>query len=95
MYTEVIQDSVITLMKEGRCTFAGGCSLTVSDAMLAEMYKDLDFYKSKVILRPQEISNNAEIVRRLGLICINTVIEVDLFGQVNSCLLYTSPSPRD
>lgn len=51
MYTEVIQDSVITLMKEGRCTFAGGCSLTVSDAMLAEMYKDLDFYKSKVILR--------------------------------------------
>lgn len=84
MYTEVIQDSVINLMKDGRCTFAGGCSLTVSDAKLAEMYQDLDFYKSKVLLRPQEISNNAEIVRRLGLICINTAIEVDLFGQVNS-----------
>lgn len=84
MYTEVIQDSVISLMKSGRCTFAGGCSLTVSDAMLAEMYKDLDFYKQRILLRPQEISNNAECVRRLGLICINTAIEVDLFGQVNS-----------
>lgn len=84
MYTEVIQDSVISLMKEGRCTFAAGCSLTVSDEKLAEMYQDLDFYKSKVILRPQEYSNNPEIVRRLGLICINTAIEVDLFGQVNS-----------
>ncbi len=84
MYTEVIQDSVISLMDSGRCTFAGGCSLTVSDDMLAKMYKNLDFYKSKVILRPQELSNNPEIVRRLGLICINTAIEVDLCGQVNS-----------
>ncbi|MEG1071200.1 MAG: acetyl-CoA hydrolase/transferase family protein [Akkermansia sp.] len=84
MFTEVIQDSVIALMKTGRCTFAGGCSLTVSDGMLSDMYKNLDFYKSRIILRPQEISNNPECVRRLGLICINTAIEVDLFGQVNS-----------
>ncbi|SEH77039.1 succinate CoA transferase [Akkermansia glycaniphila] len=84
MYTEVIQDSVIDLMKQGRCIMVGGCSLTVSDGMLADMYKDLDFFKSRVILRPQELSNNPEIVRRLGLICINTAIEVDLFGQVNS-----------
>lgn len=84
MYTEVIQDSVIKLMQEGRCTMVGGCSLTVSDDMLAEMYSNFSFYQNKVILRPQEISNNAEVVRRLGLICINTAIEVDLFGQVNS-----------
>ncbi len=84
MFTEVIQDSVIDLMKDGRCTFAGGCSLTVSDDMLAEMYKDIEFYKSRIMLRPQEISNNPECARRLGLIAINTAIEVDLFGQVNS-----------
>lgn len=84
MYTEVIQDSVIKLMEEGRCTMVGGCSLTVSDAMLREIYENIEFFKSRVILRPQEISNNPEIVRRLGLICINTAIEVDLFGQVNS-----------
>lgn len=37
-----------------------------------------------MVLRPQEISNSPEIVRRLGLITINTAIEVDLFGNVNS-----------
>jgi acyl-CoA hydrolase len=88
MYTEVIQDSVINLMKEGNCSFAAGCSLTVSDALLDEMYKNLDFYKERVILRPQEISNNPEIVRRLGLICINTAIEADIFGNVNSTHFY-------
>lgn len=88
MYTEVIQDSVIKLMDEGRCSLAAGCSLTVSDDQLDHMLKNLDFYKQHVILRPQEISNNPEIVRRLGLICINTAIEVDIFGNVNSTHFY-------
>jgi acyl-CoA hydrolase len=35
-------------------------------------------------MRPQEISNHPEVIRRLGLISINTAIEVDLFGNVNS-----------
>jgi acetyl-CoA hydrolase len=35
-------------------------------------------------MRPQEISNHPEIVRRLGIISMNTAIEVDLFGNVNS-----------
>src|SRR5437764_12042457 len=35
-------------------------------------------------MRPQEISNNPEVVRRLGIISINTAIEIDIFGNVNS-----------
>jgi succinate CoA transferase len=84
MYTEVIQDSVIKLMKEGNVTFASGCSLTISPALLSEIYNDLNFFKPKLILRPQELSNNPEIVRRLGLITINTALEADIFGNVNS-----------
>ncbi|NLO70370.1 MAG: succinate CoA transferase [Porphyromonadaceae bacterium] len=84
MYTEVIQDSVIKLMKEGRVKFASGCSLTVSAEMLQEVYADLDFFRDKLVLRPQEISNSPEIVRRLGLISINTALEADIFGNVNS-----------
>jgi len=37
-----------------------------------------------VILRPQEISNSPEVARRLGAIAINTAIEVDIYGNVNS-----------
>lgn len=84
MYTEVIQDSVIELMKSGRCTMASSCALTVSDNMLIEIYKHIDFFKARIILRSMEISNNPEIIRRLGLICINTALEADIFGQVNS-----------
>lgn len=84
MYTEVIQDSVIGLMKSGRCKFASGCSLTVSDSVLKEVYSDLDFYKGKLVLRPSEISNNPELVRRLALITINTALEADIYGNVNS-----------
>jgi len=84
MYTEVIQDSVIDLMKSGRVKFASSCSLTVSNEKLAEIYDNLDFYKQKIVLRPQEISNNPEIVRRLGLITINTALEADIFGNINS-----------
>ncbi|MDR1544811.1 MAG: acetyl-CoA hydrolase/transferase family protein [Prevotellaceae bacterium] len=84
MYTEVIQDSVIGLMKSGRVKFASGCSLTVSNEKLDEVYSDLDFFKSKIVLRPQELSNNPEVVRRLGLITINTALEADIFGNINS-----------
>jgi succinate CoA transferase len=84
MYSEVIQDSVISLMERGRLTFASGTSLTVSPPVLKGIYDNLDFFRRRMVLRPQEISNNPEIVRRLGIISINTAIEVDIFGNVNS-----------
>ena len=84
VYTEVIQDAVISLMRKGKITFASGCSLTVSRDMILEIYKELDFFKDKLVLRPQEISNNPEVVRRLGIISINTAIEADIFGNINS-----------
>ncbi len=84
MYTEVIQDSVIKLMKEGNVSFVSGCSLTIVPALLDEIYSNFDFFRNKIVLRPQEISNNPEVVRRLGLITINTALEADIFGNVNS-----------
>lgn len=84
VYTEVIQDAVIGLMKTGRVKFASGCSLTVSNPVLNEIYSNLDFFKEKVVLRPSEFSNNPGIVRRLGLISINTALEADIFGNINS-----------
>jgi len=84
IYTEVIQDSVIKLMKEGNVKFASGCSLTLSTPALEEIYRNLSDYKRKIVLRPQEISNSPEIARRLGLISINTALEADIFGNVNS-----------
>ena len=84
MYTEVIQDSVIGLMKEGRIKFASGCSLTIGSDKLQDIIDHMDFFKDKIVLRPQEISNNPELARRMGLITINTALEADIFGNINS-----------
>ena len=84
MYTEVIQDSVIKLMREGRIKFGSTCSLSVTNGCLDEIYNDMNFFRDKLVLRPSEISNNPEIVRRLGIISMNTAIETDIYGNINS-----------
>jgi len=84
MYTEVLQDSVIRLMEQERVRFASSCSLTLSQEALARVYKNLDWFRQRILLRPQEISNHPEVIRRIGIISINTAIEVDIFGNVNS-----------
>ena len=84
VYTEVIQDAVIALMKKGRVKFASGCSLSVTRPVIQDIYANLDFFKDKLLLRPQEYSNNPEVVRRLGIITINTALEADIFGNINS-----------
>lgn len=84
VYSEVIQDSVIDLIECGKVKFASGTSLTISPERLDNFYENFSKYKDKLILRPQEISNSPEVARRLGVIAINTAIEVDIYGNVNS-----------
>ena len=84
MYTEVIQDAVMTLMEEGKCRFASTCALTFSDDAMLRFMDNIDFFRDKVLMRPGEISNSPEVVRRLGLIAMNTALEADIFGNVNS-----------
>lgn len=84
VYTEVIQDAVIGLMKKGKVTFASGCSLSISREVIQDLYANLSFFKDKLLLRPQEYSNHPEVIRRLGLITINTALEADIFGNINS-----------
>jgi len=84
VYTEVLQDAVVELMRQGRVKSASTCSLTVTNEVLKGIYDDIDQFKDRLVLRPSEISNNPEIIRKLGVIAINTAIEVDLYGNVNS-----------
>ena len=84
MYTEVIQDAVLELMKKGKCTFASTCSMTFSDATEESLFGDLKYFHDKILMRPAELSNNPEVIRRLGVISMNTALEADIFGAVNS-----------
>lgn len=84
LYSEVLQDSVIKLMEAGRVRVGSTCSLSLSQECLQHVYDNMDFFRDKLILRPSEISNHPEVIRRLGVIAMNTAIAVDLYGCVNS-----------
>lgn len=84
MYTEVIQDAVLELLQKGKCTFASTCSMTFTDDTEKELFADMKFFHDKILMRPAEISNSPEVIRRLGVIAMNTALEADIFGNVNS-----------
>ncbi len=84
MYSEVLQDSLVGLLENGQLLGVSACSLTVSDRQKAHIYDNMDFFARRVVLRPQELSNNPEVIRRLGVVAINTVLESDIYGCANS-----------
>ena len=83
-YSEVIQDSMLRLIREGKVAHASATSLALSSSGLAELVDNIDLYREHVTLRPQEISNHPELVRRLGIIGMNGMLEADVYGNVNS-----------
>ena len=84
VYTEVIQDGMFDLIDKDKIDMISGTSLSPSPAGLKRFYDNIDVYRKKIILRPEEISNNGEVVRRIGVIGMNTALEMDIYGNVNS-----------
>jgi acetyl-CoA hydrolase/succinyl-CoA:acetate CoA-transferase len=84
MYSEVLQDSTFDLIDAGKLNFASGSSMTLSAEKHRRVVSEIENYKRRLILRPQEISNHPEVIRRLGIIAINTALEFDIYGNVNS-----------
>lgn len=84
MYSEVFQDAMVDLMMKEKLLGASAASLTITRDKLKTITDDMDFFAPKIVLRPQEISNHPGIIRRLGVIALNTAVEVDLYGNANS-----------
>ncbi|WP_153101933.1 acetyl-CoA hydrolase/transferase family protein [Paraburkholderia hayleyella] len=84
IYSEVLQDSTFDLLDVGKATFASGASITLSAARQQQVFGDLARYRERLVLRPQEVSNHPEVIRRLGLVALNTALEFDIYGNVNS-----------
>jgi succinyl-CoA:acetate CoA-transferase len=84
MYTEVMQDSCLDLLDKGVFDFISTSSIALCDDTRKRFFENIDDYKDKIIIRPNEISNNPEVIRRLGVISLNTALECDIYGNVNS-----------
>ena len=84
IYTEVLQEEPLRLIREGRVVSASTGALTISPEHLQALYRDMAEFRGRLLLRPSEISNCPEIIARLGICSLNTAIEVDIYGHVNS-----------
>ncbi|MBB4859326.1 succinyl-CoA:acetate CoA-transferase [Novosphingobium chloroacetimidivorans] len=83
-YTEVIQDGMLDLLDAGKLRLASATAFSLSPEAAARINSDMASYRDRMILRPQEISNHPEVIRRLGCIAMNGLIEADIYGAVNS-----------
>jgi succinyl-CoA:acetate CoA-transferase len=83
-YTEVIQDGMLDMLDSGKLRIASATAFSVSPEGQVRFNKDIDRYRKQIILRPQDVSNNPEVIRRLGCIAMNGFVEADIYGHVNS-----------
>lgn len=83
-YTEVLQDGMLDLLKAGKLRMASATAFSLSPEAARDLNGDMERYRERIILRPQEISNHPELIRRLGCLAMNGMIEADIYGAVNS-----------
>jgi len=84
MFTEVLQASALELMRTGRLTGASTSALVLPPKQMRQLSEETDFFASRIVMRPQEISNNPAAIRQLGVLAMNTALEIDVYGHVNS-----------
>ncbi|MCQ2105038.1 MAG: acetyl-CoA hydrolase/transferase family protein [Fibrobacter sp.] len=87
LYTEVIQEAVLPLLKKGKLGVASGTALTLSESTQKEFVANSAEWKKHLIIRQQEASNSTDVIRRLGVISMNTALEMDILGNVNSSMV--------
>ena len=84
VWTEVLQDTMLDFFDSGKLKFASTAALSLSKEGFERFYANMDEYKEKILIRPQQITNHPELIRRLGVIAMNTPLEVDIYGHANS-----------
>ena len=83
-YTEVLQDGMLDMIVSGKLVSASSTAISLSKKALEYFENNIETLRSKILLRPQEISNHPEVIRRLGVLSMNGMIEADMYGNVNS-----------
>jgi len=83
-YGEVIQDGLLDLLDEGMLSAASATTLALSADGQERLFENVDRYAEDVVVRPADVSNAPEVVVRMGVIAVNSALEVDVYGHVNS-----------
>lgn len=83
-FGEVIQDGLLDLLDDGDLAAASATSLALSSDGQERLYENVERYAEDIVLRPGDLSNSPTLIDRFGVVAVNSALEVDLFGHVNS-----------
>lgn len=84
VWTEVLQDSFLDFFESGSLDYATATSIRLTQPGFEKFFDNWDLFSKKLCLRSQVVSNSPEIIRRLGVIAMNTPVEVDIYAHANS-----------
>ena len=75
-FTEVLQDGMLEMLKSGKLRFASATALSLSPEATRYFNEHIEEFRGRVLLRPQEISNHPELIRRMGVISMNALTQI-------------------
>lgn len=83
-YGEVIQDGLLDLLDADKLSSASATTLALSAEGQDRFFENTESYAEDVVVRPADVSNAPEVVTRLGVVAVNSALEIDVYGHVNS-----------
>ncbi|MBC2733939.1 MAG: hypothetical protein HF981_06235 [Desulfobacteraceae bacterium] len=78
-----ITEPVMELLVSGKATALSTGGLGMS-ARVEEILNSTPNLRDHLVIRNGDITNSAEVIGRLGVLALNTGIEIDIYGNVNS-----------
>ena len=83
-FGEVFQDGLLELVDDGTLETASATALALTRAGQDRLFADVDRYAESIVLRPVDVTNAPGLIQRFGVVAVNSALEVDLYGHVNS-----------
>lgn len=83
-YQAVVTDPLLDLIDAGKVKGVSCSSLRFSASALNRFFSRLEHYRPYFIFRPVTLTNSAEMLSRFGVLAINSGLEADIQGQINS-----------
>lgn len=77
-----VQEENIELLASGKAR-AISCGSIKMTPRVMELLEDPEI-RNRIIIRNGEITNNSETISRMGLVALNSGIEIDIYGNANS-----------
>jgi len=84
MYTEVMQEGAFELLLSGKIGEMSAAAFSLTPAGKEKFFNAIDDLKDRMVLRPQDMSNHCSVIKRMGIVAMNTAIEADIYGNINS-----------